>query len=725
MGKLVRHGSRILVLVLLAALPVVAGYSSGSAGVEPARQSVRGKGSRPAPDIVKDRYIVTLNNRTVARDRIGATASGLMSAAGGQVMRTYGRAVHGFSARMSADAARKLAQDPSVRSVEPVYRFRASATQPDPPSWGLDRIDQAYQPLNNAYTYTTTASNVTAYVVDSGIQYSHQDFGGRATFGYDASGGDGSDCNGHGTAIAGVIGGTTMGVAKAVDLVSVRVLDCDGIGDTDTVVGGLDWILVHRVAGPVVVNMSLGGPVDPTVDAAVANVIATGATVVAAAGNEDWFACDFSPARVTGAITVGATDISDTRWQESNWGNCVDVFAPGVDITTDYIGSDTSTAVGTGTSLAAPHVSGAAALMLSAHPDWAPAVVQRQMAENSARIHRIATTQQVNPPPVPEPSGSWQAGNPPPVGTSSRVAIVSNGDRVDAFVAGTGFGRPVLHATLTGTTWSAWESLDGATLGNPVAVWISSTRLEVYVTGADHSAWRRTWDGAWHPWEWLGGYVNNADLAVASPEPGVVDVYAISGDSAVWQRNWDGDAWTSWNSFGGRTSRHNFSVIADPFSGAEVVFAQGGDGALYYKYFDSLTIPGGWVSLGGQFRWDIKGVFNTDGTIDVFVPGVDKAVWFRHWLRTAGWTDWINLGGVVSGDGVEAVAWDLGITQVYARSTDSRVWTKRKDAAWGAWSLVSPELSSNIPAVTGVLTYQLEIAFPRAAGGVYAARWSG
>lgn len=724
MGKFVRHGSRIVVLGLLAAVPVVAGYGTGSAGIEPAAAYARGNPT-PAPQVVKDQYIVTLKASRVARERIGTAASGLVSAYGGTVKHTYTK-VHGFAATMNAEAAKKMAGNPDVAAVQPVYRYKAADTQPNPPSWGLDRIDQTYLPYDNSYTYPNTASNVTAYVVDTGIRYSHQDFGGRAHLGFDAFGGDGSDCDGHGTLVSGVVGGATTGVAKAVGLVAVKVLECDGTGDSDTVLQGLEWIATDHDAGePAVVNMSIvANGIDPAVDAIIASLTAEGVVFVAAAGNGNFFACDFTPGRVGSAITVGATAIDDNRASFSNYGNCIDLFAPGQDITTDFISSDTSTALVSGTSFAAPHVAGVAAMMLSTTPTLTPAQVQQTLVANTNKSHRILTLANSNPPADPLPAGDWHANSPPAVNASSRVVTTANTGRVDAFVASTAPGRPIMHATLTGTTWSAWENLGGTTLGNPTALWLSSNRLVLFATGTDHAAWYRMLEsGAWGPWISLGGFVNGADLVVANPEPGTVDVYAIAGDSAVWQRNFDGGGWTPWLSFGGGTSRRNFSVVVDPFNGAEVIFAQGGDGALYYKYFDGGTIPGAWVSLGGLLRWEIKGVATSDGQVDVYVVGNDKAVWHRKWNR-ATWSGWESLGGVVNGDGVEALGWDNGIVDVYARSTDSRIWTRRFTGGWSGWSQASPELSANVPSATGVLTYQIELAFPRTAGGVHAARWN-
>jgi subtilisin family serine protease len=263
----------------------------------------------------------------------------------------------------------------------------ATTTQPSPPSYGLDRIDQRALPLSGSYSYTATASNVTAYIIDTGILYSHTDFGGRAVPGFDAvtSGGGAVDCNGHGTHVSGTVGGTTYGVAKSVKLVGVRVLGCNGSGSTAGVVAGIDWVTGNHQSGtPAVANMSLGGGADAALDAAVNRAIADGVTFGVAAGNDGSSlndllgssnACNSSPARVPAALTVAATDSSDSRASYSNRGSCVDLWAPGTSIKSDWFSSPTATNTISGTSMATPHVVGVAALYLSGHPTAAPAAV--------------------------------------------------------------------------------------------------------------------------------------------------------------------------------------------------------------------------------------------------------------------------------------------------------------------------------------------------------------
>jgi subtilisin family serine protease len=329
---------------------------------------------------VPDHYLVVLNDSATARADTVRTAASIAARYGGTVEVTWQHAVHGFAVTTNAAAARRLAADPRVAYVQQDTVVSVATTQPNPPSWGLDRIDQHNLPLDNSYTYATTAANVHAYIIDTGIRTTHTTFGGRASWGTNTTGdGIDTDCFGHGTHVAGTVGGAEYGVAKGVSLVAVKVLNCAGGGSTATVVTGVDWVTAHAIH-PAVANMSLGGPADATLDAAVANSIASGVTYAVAAGNGDLFgnpldACTVSPARVGTALTVGATDDNDTRGWFSNFGTCLDTFAPGVAITSSWNGSDTDINTMTGTSMAAPHVTGVAALYLATHPTDPPATV--------------------------------------------------------------------------------------------------------------------------------------------------------------------------------------------------------------------------------------------------------------------------------------------------------------------------------------------------------------
>jgi subtilisin family serine protease len=359
-----------------AAVLATLGLSTGAQAAPPEADIL----AVPGAEVVKDSYIVVLKSGRIAR-----TVAAEHQAT---PLRTYTRVFNGFSATMTARKARQVAADPDVAFVQPNVIHRISDTQNNPPSYGLDRIDQRNRPVNAAYTYNTTASNVRAYIIDTGIRTSHQDFGGRASSGFDAvDGGTADDCNGHGTHVAGTVGGTAYGVAKGVQLVGVRVLNCEGSGTTAQVVAGIEWVTANAVK-PAVANMSLGGGADTVLDNAVSASITSGVSYSIAAGNGflglfALDACTQSPARVPAAITVSATNSSDAKPSWANRGTCVDVFAPGISIPSTWNTSDTATNTISGTSMATPHVAGAAALYLAGHPGDTPAQVQAAIVGNA------------------------------------------------------------------------------------------------------------------------------------------------------------------------------------------------------------------------------------------------------------------------------------------------------------------------------------------------------
>ncbi|MEU8523695.1 S8 family peptidase [Streptomyces sp. NPDC048577] len=327
-----------------------------------------------APGTVANSYIVTLDESAQAE-----TARGRAVAAhyGAKIKKTYTSALNGYSVELSEAQAKKLAADPAVTSVVQNRVFKVNGTQPSPPSWGLDRIDQKALPLNQSYTYPDSAGQgVTAYIIDTGVRITHNDFGGRASYGYDAVDNDNTaqDGHGHGTHVAGTVAGSSYGVAKKAKIVGVRVLNNQGSGTTAQVVAGIDWVTQNAVK-PAVANMSLGGGVDAALDAAVRNSIASGVTYAVAAGNDSSNASNYSPARVSEAITVGSTTSSDARSSFSNYGSVLDVFAPGSSITSSWNSSDSATNTISGTSMAAPHVAGAAAVYLGDHPTATPSQV--------------------------------------------------------------------------------------------------------------------------------------------------------------------------------------------------------------------------------------------------------------------------------------------------------------------------------------------------------------
>ena len=372
MAHLRSKNLRVAAVTTVATAALLGGLTALPAQAAPAEGKVLAAGS---PTAVKGSYIVTLK-KTAGLKAASSAGKDLVEEYGGTVKRTFKSALNGYSAELSATEAKRLAADPAVASVEQDQVFTVDATQTNAP-WGLDRSDQASLPLSGTYTYPDSAgSGVTAYVIDTGVRISHAQFGGRAFNGYDAVSNDNvaQDGNGHGTHVASTIAGSTYGIAKQAKIVAVRVLNNAGSGTTAGVVAGIDWVTANH-SGPSVANMSLGGGASTAIDTAVRNSISSGVTYAVAAGNSSANASSYSPARVTEAITVGATTNTDARASYSNYGSVLDIFAPGSSITAGWYTSDTATNTISGTSMATPHVAGAAAVYLAGHTSATPAQV--------------------------------------------------------------------------------------------------------------------------------------------------------------------------------------------------------------------------------------------------------------------------------------------------------------------------------------------------------------
>ncbi|MGW6457618.1 S8 family peptidase [Streptomyces sp. NPDC055078] len=352
------------------AVPLTLIPAVGSAAPAPDPAPLVKVADAPAAKEIKGRYIVTL--------KAGADPAALADARSVDTDYVYDEVINGFAAELSGGQLKALRADSRVAAIEEDQTVTASGTQNNPP-WGLDRIDQR-SGRNSQYTYGRNGSGVTAYIIDSGISTAHPDFGGRARNAFDALGGNGQDCNGHGTHVAGTVGGTTYGVAKGVQLRGIRVLNCQGSGSFSAIIAGFDWVRQNAVK-PAVANASLGGGYSAALNNAATALANSGVHTSVAAGNDNRDACNYSPASAAGALSVAASDSGDAKAGFSNYGRCTDLYAPGVGVLSARSGGGSTSM--SGTSMASPHVAGVAALYKSANGDASSTVVNNWLLSNS------------------------------------------------------------------------------------------------------------------------------------------------------------------------------------------------------------------------------------------------------------------------------------------------------------------------------------------------------
>jgi subtilisin family serine protease len=708
----VSHASTTRRSAAAAALAIVATLLVGCTGpATPAfpapSPGIVGAGSGAA---IPGRYIVVLKDTASLRAvGVAARARALTVQHQGRLSSVYERTLSGFSVVMSEAAAKRLAADPEVAWVEQDQVVHVEDTQENPPSTGLDRIDQRALPLDTSYSYDAGPSPVTAYVLDTGIRISHSDFGGRASNGWDFIDDDtiANDCNGHGTHVAGTLGGTQFGVAKNVRLVAVRAFNCSGTSTMSSILSAVEFIRVVALR-PAVANLSIGidcvdasgnpapCPLDTgkAIKTAIENSITSGISYVVAAGNQNIDACGDPFSQIATAISVGAVDTNDAKQASSNWGGCVDLWGPGQNIVSAGIATDTATHTDSGTSMAAPHVTAALALMLTR-----PGFATKTPVELKAQVLQETTAGAITGL-DPSSKNKLLYVPAPPVAGGSSIALPRHGDgRLMLFgvnSTGTLFYRS--QAQANSGTWSGWTSSVTPNWYSVCADTDSLPHIKLVGLRRNQEIWHRSQafsnGDSWSLWQRFDGLLNSCAVAFNGTK---LEVFGTNTQGQVWRRSEvtpGGGIYTPWAPIGGVQVLRSVAAERNG-NGLVELFGLTRTGQIWHCWDTASNCgpPGSWVQLDGQLS-TIALARNGIGTLSVFGVNAAGQLFRRDAASgTNNWFSWSQMDVPPAGGTLRSVAAETnadGRIALVAVNTAGQVWQRTQTAAgastYGPWA---------------------------------------